>query len=62
MALVDHYSFMDYYKKLLLAISEDRVTDLQNKICKNDYEVSVVERNPDQSFIDHVYPGPNYCA
>lgn len=32
--LSDHYSFLDYFKKLIKAIHRKEVTPIQNKICK----------------------------
>ena len=45
-----------------MSISEDKVTDMQNKICQNDYKDTLVEMPESDKHLETEYKGPNFCA
>ena len=60
--LADHYSFLDYYKRLIKAIHEDKVTDLQNRICKYAFKDSLARKDPTREMmVPTAYKGNQYC-
>ena len=60
--LADHYSFADYYKRLIKAIHEDKVTDLQNRICKYAFKDSLAHKDATRELlVPTAYKGQQHC-